>query len=234
MKNSKIGWTSSTVNFWIGCHKVSTGCQNCYAETLVRRWGGDFSKLRRTADNTFYAALKWKDSRKIFTCSLSDFFHPDSDKWREDAWDVIRKTPQHTWQILTKRPERIKECLPEDWKDGYKNVWLGVSVEMHHFYNRIRKLVEIPASVHFISCEPLLGPLSEMPLNHIEWIIVGGESGHNFREMKEKWVREILEQCRRNDVAFFYKQPSGIRNEMPAIIDGNEIKEYPTEKVMIL
>ena len=102
-EKSRIGWTNSTVNFWIGCHKVSSGCRNCYAETLSKRWGGNFEVLHRTADATFYSALKWKEGRRIFTCSLSDFFHKDADEWRADAWEVIRKTPQHTWQILTKK-----------------------------------------------------------------------------------------------------------------------------------
>lgn len=226
-EKTKISWTNSTVNFWIGCTKVSAGCKNCYAEKLVERGGKDFSIVRRTSNSTFYSALHWKTGRMIFTCSLSDFFHKDADVWRKDAWNVIKQTPQHTWQILTKRPERIKECLPADWGNGYSNVWLGTSVEHPLFYSRILHLTNIPAKTHFLSCEPLLADLIELPLHHIEWVIVGGESGHNFRPMKIEWVKNIQLLCRTMHIPFFYKQPAGLRNELPAFLNEKEIKEMP-------
>src|SRR5688500_2786405 len=127
MEKTKIQWTDATVNFWTGCTKVSDGCKFCYMYRDKERLRKDPKTVLRTSDEIFYKALKWKDAKRIFTCSWSDFFIKDADEWRKDAWDVIRKTQHHQWQILTKRPERIKECLPEDWGGGWDNVWLGVS-----------------------------------------------------------------------------------------------------------
>lgn len=151
-QESKIQWTNATVNFWTGCKKVSPGCKFCYMYRDKERYGLDPTQVARTADKTFYAALKWKEPKLIFTCSWSDFFIEEADDaWRADAWQVIRQTPQHTWQILTKRPERIAACLPVDWGEGYPNVWLGVSVEnAANFDKRVPILNGIPAHVRFI------------------------------------------------------------------------------------
>ena len=123
MTKSFIQWTDNTVNFWSGCQKVSEGCKFCYMYRLKDQNGQSGSVVRRSSDAKFYEALYWKEPTMIFTCSMSDFFIEEADEWREDAWDVIRRTPQHKWQILTKRPERIKECLPADWGEGWDNVW---------------------------------------------------------------------------------------------------------------
>lgn len=156
-KETKISWTDATVNFWTGCVKVSKACRFCYMYRDKERYGVDPKKVLRTKDNTFRQALNWKEGKKIFTCSWSDFFIEEADQWREDAWKIIKSTPQHTWQILTKRPERIKQCLPADWAEGYDNVWLGVSVEdQQRAQERIPILTDIPAKVRFLSCEPLL------------------------------------------------------------------------------
>jgi protein gp37 len=169
---SIIEWTDSTWNPWRGCDKVSPGCAHCYMFRDQERYGKDPSTVTRCADSTFYAPVKsrrWEAKREeciadhgrhlVFTCSWSDWFHEDADEWREEAWEVIRQTPRSTYQILTKRPERIAECLPEDWGGGYPNVWLGVTVENRRFVERASILGEIPAAIRFISAEPLLGPL---------------------------------------------------------------------------
>src|SRR3990167_3671562 len=270
-KDSKISWTTDTWNPWIGCHKVSPGCKHCYAETLVMRIGRVFSIVRRAAPATFNAPLKWKpirgdwgrgdilgDRQYVFTCSISDFFIEEADAWRDEAWEIIRRTPHLTYQILTKRPERIAEHLPKTcFKCGvgllddycecpeagkpWPNVWLGTRGEDQKYAEiRIPQLVELPAKVHFLSCEPLLGPIDfrdALPvwskpsmgtlLNHIEWVIVGGESGPDFRPMDPRWAREIRAQCAAAGVPFFYKQGNGYRSEMNTFLDGKEYREMP-------
>ena len=159
-QESKIQWTDATVNFWTGCKKVSAGCKFCYMYRDKERYGLDPTQVIRTSDKTFYAATKWKEPKRIFTCSWSDFFIDEADQWRADAWEVIRNTPQHTWMILTKRPERILNCLPPDWgSTGYPNVWLGVSVEDEDTTWRIAYFSIIPAVCRFVSFEPLLAPV---------------------------------------------------------------------------
>src|SRR4051794_20471332 len=125
-RHSAIEWTDATYNPWRGCDKVSPGCAHCYMFREQRRYGRDPSVVVRAKDPTFYAPLRWQEPALVFTCSWSDWFHEAADSWREDAWDVLRQTPHLTYQILTKRPERITELLPEDWGDGWSNVWLGV------------------------------------------------------------------------------------------------------------
>lgn len=171
-ERSVIEWTDSTWNPWRGCDKVSPGCAHCYMFRDQKRYGRDPSVVVRAADATFYAPLRkaaWKRERDaaiaergqhlVFTCSWSDWFHPAADDFRREAWEIIRRTPESTYQILTKRPERIAECLPEDWGEGYPNVWLGVTIENRRFVDRADLLRAVPAAVRFISAEPLLGPL---------------------------------------------------------------------------
>jgi protein gp37 len=253
-KVTNIEWTATrhpdgtvtpgaTWNPWIGCHKVSQGCAHCYAERLVNgRMGGKFSVVRRAAPATFNAPLRWKEPARVFTASLSDFFIEEADEWRDDAWSIIRGTPHLTYQILTKRPERILECLPRDWNvDGlrftpYKNVWLGTSVEDDATTReRIPKLIEVPATKRFLSCEPLLGylpPFFMLPLlAYIDWVIVGGESGPSARPMDLGWVRSIRDVCREMEVPFFFKQLGGPAGEKgdheDAVLDGRLWKEMP-------
>lgn len=173
---SVIEWTDSTWNPWRGCDKVSPGCAHCYMFTDQRRYGRDPGVVVRCADGTFNAPLrsrKWAEKREeciaekgshlVFTCSWSDWFHEDADAWRDEAWEVIRQTPDSTYQILTKRPERIAGHLPRWWGDADDeapdNVWLGTTIENRRFVHRADQLREIPAAVRFISAEPLLGPL---------------------------------------------------------------------------
>lgn len=167
MENTKISWCHHSLNFWVGCEAVSEGCDHCYAKTLEERWGRDFATLRRTAPATWKQAYKWEkqaaasgEPTRVFTCSMSDFFHNDADQWRVEAWHIIKNTPHLTWLILTKRHGRIASHLPPDWGDGYPNVWLGVSVENQEWADRrIPVLLKTPARVRFLSCEPLLGPV---------------------------------------------------------------------------
>lgn len=144
-KTTDIQWTESTWNPWYGCKKVSPGCKNCYMYRDQKRFGKDPQVVTLAAENTFRMPLRLKKPARIFTCSWSDFFIEDADDWRNGAWEIIKKTPQHTYQVLTKRPELIAERLPADWGDGYANVWLGVSVENNDYLWRAETLATIPA-----------------------------------------------------------------------------------------
>lgn len=179
--------------------------------------GIDPNIVRRTSDATFYPALSWKQPKMIFTNSMSDFFIEDADQWRNDAWDVIRKTPQHKWQILTKRIERVKDHLPPDWGDGWDNVWIGVSIESQAYINRMDELSQIAAKVRFISYEPLLGPIDlssqveSGAINGIHWGIKGGESGYTygkyrFRPCEISWVEDLVNQQKAYGIKTFCKQ----------------------------
>jgi protein gp37 len=229
-----IGWTERTWNVWIGCDKISPGCANCYMFTWQYRYGMDPTKVRKT--KTWRDPFKWqreaeRDGRRyrVFTCSLSDFFHPGADAWRPEAWSIIRSTPNLTYQVLTKRPELMRERMPADWGAGYPNVWLGTSIENRRFCWRRDALVEIPAAVRFISAEPLLEDISPaLRLEHIEWLIVGGESGPGFRPMDHAWARGLRDRCASEGIAFFFKQSAAARTEMGTELDGRTHHEFPT------
>ncbi len=224
--HSAIEWTEATWNPWHGCLKVSPGCAHCYMYRDKIRYGQDPAQVKR-GKTTFELPLKWKEPKLIFTCSWSDFFIEEADGWRDAAWDVIRSTPQHTYQILTKRPERIASHLPPDWP--LPNVWLGVSVENPRFYWRISALSEIPAAVHFLSLEPLLAPLPDLPLDGVSWVIVGGESGPRSRPMKPEWVCEIRDHCKEAGVPFFFKQWGGARKDVTGrSLEGRVWDEMPS------
>jgi protein gp37 len=208
-----IQWTDRTYNPWMGCTKVSPGCAHCYMFEEQTRYGTDPSVVRRSK-TTFTAPLRWTEPAKVFTCSWSDWFHPAADAWRDEAWGIIRRTPHLTYQILTKRPELIPDRLPADWGAGYPNVWLGVSVENQRFAERARLLLELPAIVRFVSAEPLLGPLRldlwgygmEPCVGGIDWIIIGGESGHRARRCDPQWIRALVNQARWSGARPFVKQ----------------------------
>ena len=235
-----ISWTNHTWNPFIGCTKVSPGCKHCYAETLIERMGGDFTILRKT--KTWGDPGKWQRSCEragrqdlVFTCSMSDFFHPQADQWRSAVWKIIKDTPSLIYQILTKRPERIVENLPPDWNAGYANVWLGISVESPKYLGRMDVLRRVPAAVHFISAEPLLEDISsEVNLDNIQWVIVGGESGPGYRGMPHEWARRLLTRCRTHSPAipFFFKQSAAPRTEMGVTLDGQHYKELPMGLVL--
>jgi len=223
-----IAWTEATWNPWRGCHKVSEGCRNCYMYRLMKRWGQDPTRVERAGLRTFLSPLRWKKPRMIFTCSMSDFFIKEADEWRDEAWGIIRRTPQHTYQILTKRPERIEQCLPLDWGDGWPNVWLGVSAETHHAaIERLSILERIPAVIRFVSCEPLLSPINVGLWPWLDWVIVGGESGPGYREMDLDWARDIRDWCIAQGIPFFFKQASGPRPGLNPELDGCRWQQYP-------
>lgn len=175
---------------------------------IIEGKGGDGSIVKRADDKYFYSPFFDKQPKMIFTCSMSDFFIEEADQWRERAWKTIKNTPWHTWQILTKRPERIKQCLPDDWGEGYPNVWLGVTVENQKSVWRVEELLKIPASIYFVSAEPLLGEIdfnssNKNLLKSIDWIIVGGESGYDtgkyrYRECSVEWMEKIVNDSKSN------------------------------------
>jgi len=233
---TNIEWTDKTWNPWHGCRKVSAGCKYCYMYRDKERYGQDPTTVLRSK-TTFSDPLKWSDPAKVFTCSWSDFFIEEADDWRDEAWDIIRETPHLTYQILTKRPERIWEHLPNDWGEGWINVWLGVSVENQSVAKRrLDSLFAVPASTMFLSIEPLLGPLDLRYWLHdgatrlIDWVIVGGESGPQARPMKIAWARFVIQQCENRNVPVFLKQLGGYpdkRGGDKAIIDGRRWQQFP-------
>ena len=239
MKQSKIQWTDFTANFWMGCNKVSPGCKYCYMERIM---GSKSAKnIWRTSEATFNKALRLENPSLIFTCSMSDFFIKEADGWREDAWDVIRKTPQHTWQILTKRPERIIDCLPADWGEGWKNVWLGTSIENQDYLHRASTLAKVPAHIRFISAEPLIGEIDftkdehgQAFLENFHWCIIGGESGdekgpHIYRECKPEWIEKIIDDLKGTQVKVFVKQMGTYLAKQMQMKDmhGGEFGKFP-------
>jgi protein gp37 len=229
-EHSGIEWTEATWNPWHGCAKISPGCAHCYMFREKRRYGQEPSLIVRSK-TSFSAPTKWRIAKMIFTCSWSDFFIEEADQWREEAWEVIRQTPRHTYQILTKRPERISQHLPADWP--LPNVWLGVSVENPRYYWRINALTKAPAAVRFLSLEPLLAPMKSLPLAGISWVVVGGESGPGCRPMDPEWVREIRDQCARGHVAFFFKQWGGVRKDISGrILDGRTWDGMPLQQLI--
>lgn len=264
-ERSVIEWTDSTWNPWRGCDKVSPGCAHCYMFRDQRRYGRDPEVVVRAADATFYAPLRkasWKRERKaalaehgrhfVFTCSWSDWFHPAADDWRDEAWQIIRETPESIYQVLTKRPERIADCLPDDWGEGYPNVWLGVTIENRRFVGRADHLREVPAAVRFISAEPLLGPLicdgdeevdigglvrywadgyagPELYLEDIDWIITGGESGPGHRHFNPQWAIAVRDAADLNGTAFLHKQNGGPRPDSNGrLLDGRTYDAFPS------
>lgn len=212
MKTTKIEWTDKTWNPVTGCTKHSVGCAHCYAETMARRLEAmGLEKYKNGFQLTLHPdtlnePLKWKKGHNIFVCSMSDLFHKDVPFDFVDAvMETIRKTPQHRYQLLTKRAERMREYFTNRLVPY--NVWLGVTVECQASVDRIEELRQIDnVTVRFLSCEPLLEDLGELNLAGIDWVIVGGESGAQARPMKEEWVLNIQRQVNAQGAAFFFKQ----------------------------
>lgn len=232
-----IAWTEHTWNPWRGCTKISPGCAHCYMFTAQRRWGNDPEVVVRTQKWSQPARWEQEAIRKrkramVFTCSWSDWFHDAADGWRDEAWAVVKSCPHLDFQILTKRPERIAAHLPADWGRGYPNVWLGVSIENPRFQWRADILRPIPASVRFISAEPLLAPLPTLDLTGIHWLIVGGESGPDYRPMQVEWARDLRAKAKAAGTAFFFKQSAAPRTEMGIKLDGRIVREYPTPQII--
>lgn len=211
MKYSKIEWTEATWNPSIGCDKISKGCKNCYAEVMAKRLQAmrsagyeDGFKFKVMPDR-LETPLKVKKPTKFFVNSMSDLFHEEMPfEFLDKVFETIRKTPQHTYQILTKREDVLEDYFKT--REVPDNVWLGVTVEIASKKNRIDVLRKIDAKIRFLSIEPLLESLGEVDLTDIHWVIVGGESGHKARPMKEEWATDIQRQCDEQGVSFFFKQ----------------------------
>ena len=205
-----IEWTDRTWNPTTGCNKVSAGCKNCYAEVMSKRLKAmGHPKYKNGFELTLHPQTlrdpyEWKSPKMVFVNSMSDLFHPDIPlDFIKQVFRTMNNTP-HVYQILTKRPEGALAMAGRvKWTP---NIWMGTSVENEKVAHRIADLVKIPARVRFLSCEPLLGSLGKVQLRNIHWVIVGGESGHSARQMKEEWVQEIYNICYERDVPFFFKQ----------------------------
>jgi protein gp37 len=256
---TSIQWTDRTWNPWQGCTKVSPGCAHCYMFRDHERYGKGAlaGVVRRSAPVTFNAPLKWERDllaqargaqiapQRVFTCSWSDWFHEDADGWRDDAWAIIRQTPHLTYQILTKRSERIANHLPTDWGAGYPNVWLGVSGEyQRQVVERSNALAMIPARVRFMSLEPLLGPISYFSAENLDafhWLIIGGESGgKEARRFDPEWARQLIHAAREDGpwrasigrpVAIFVKQLGSVwaREHRAKDWHGGDWDEWPAD-----
>ncbi|MEO6668704.1 MAG: phage Gp37/Gp68 family protein [Ferruginibacter sp.] len=207
-------WTEMTWNPTTGCNKISAGCKYCYAEVMTRRLEAmgiekykDGFKVR-IHDDSLQTPYSWKKPKVVFVNSMSDLFHPKVPlDFIRKVFFVMNDTPQHTYQVLTKRADRLFEFHEQlTWTD---NIWMGVSVEDERVIERIDFLRETNAKTKFLSCEPLIGPLKKMNLAKIDWVIVGGESGRTPRPMNAEWVLDIQKQCTKNKVAFFFKQWGG-------------------------
>jgi protein gp37 len=211
MAQSDIEWTEVTWNPVTGCTKISPGCKFCYAEVMAKRlqaMGVDKYKdgfELKTHYNTLNTPFTWKKPKVVFVNSMSDLFHPDvTVDFIKAVFSVMNNTPQHTYQVLTKRSERLMELSSQlTWT---KNIWMGVSVENEKYTYRINDLSKTSAHIKFLSIEPLIAPVKTLPLKNIDWVIVGGESGHKARPIKKEWVDYIKEKCQLSDVAFFFKQ----------------------------
>lgn len=275
-QKTQISWADATWNPWRGCSRVSPGCTNCYAAREMSRYGKDFDTVTRSK-TTFKDPLKWREPKRIFTCSWSDFFIEDADPWREEAWEIMLEANWHTYIILTKRPG-----LMEDWARRHPwpdHIWAGASVESQKYAPRLTVLARVPAKVRVVSCEPLLEPLylyrwlashyhcqwdcehpqpfvkdsiyvcgrcwfkdgitspmipcvpgicDDPPESVLDWAIVGGESGPNFRPMEISWLTDIVDQCNAAGVPVWVKQDSGLHpGRQGRIPDRYWIQELP-------
>lgn len=269
MGETKIEWCDFTFNPWTGCTKVSAACDHCYAEGWAKRSGhvewGPHGSRRRT--KTWGNPVKWNAQAaavgrrfKVFCASLADVFDNHgsiTSGWHGDLWHLIDRTPNLDWLLLTKRPQNIAKMLPETygapaWGDGWPNVWLGTTAEnQEEAARRIPHLLAVPARVHFLSCEPLLGDVdltewlhdsdcwlvtdpsqatctcSEPHEQRIDWIIAGGESGPGARLMDAYWARSLRDQCIEANAAFFMKQMGGVRKPFAPIPDDLMVREFP-------
>ena len=236
---SKIEWTESTWNPLTGCTKISAGCTNCYAERLSTRlkaMGNPFYKngFKLTLhDEQLKKPFGWKKPKVVFVNSMSDLFHEDVPfEFIMKVFSTMVETSQHTYQILTKRSEKLRQLsnsLP--WQD---NIWMGVTVESGEYLKRIDHLRKTGARIKFISMEPLIGPVDNIELNGIDWVIVGGESGPRARPMKKEWILALRDQCQQERVPFFFKQWGGTNKKRTGrLLEGRTWDEYPCIKSRI-
>lgn len=236
MATSTIEWAEATWNPVTGCTKFSPGCKFCYAEVMARRllaMGQD--RYRNGFEVTLQPdmvdlPLRWRKPRTIFVNSMSDLFHDDiPDEYIKRVFDTMAAANWHTFQVLTKRSERLRRLAPSlPWPE---NVWMGVSVEDRRRTGRIADLVAVPASVRFLSVEPMLEAIPDLPLDGIHWVIVGGESGRTPRPIETAWVQDARDQCVRAGVAFFFKQWGGTNKKKAGrVLDGRVWSETPARQ----
>lgn len=245
---SSIEWTEVTWNPVTGCDKIATGCDNCYALALAKRlkaMGAD--KYQKdgnsvtsgpgfavtTHPKALSQPLRWRSPKMVFVNSMSDLFHAKVPlSFVQEVFDVMEQTPQHTYQVLTKRAHRM--CKIAHKLRWPTNLWMGVSVENSAALSRIEPLREVPAVTKFLSCEPLLGPLGQLDLYGIDWVIVGGESGPNHRPIDRSWVLEIRDSCLQQRVPFFFKQWGGrTPKQHGRTLEGRTWDEYPTQEFTV-
>lgn len=218
MNTTRIEWTETTWNPVTGCSRVSPGCQHCYAERMARRlqamghpnYRDGFAV--RTHEHMLPIPHSWTKPRMVFVNSMGDLFHEDVPfEFIQQVFDVMRQTPRHTYQLLTKRAERLADLASQlEWPS---NVWMGVTVEDNERLTRVANLLTVPARVRFLSIEPLLGPLPDLSLTGLQWVIVGGESGPRARPIEAEWVTDIRDHCLKSEVPFFFKQWGGVRKK---------------------
>ena len=240
MAQSSIEWTEMTWNPTTGCTKISAGCKFCYAEVMTKRlmaMGIDKYKDGfeiRTHEDSLLTPYEWRKPKIVFVNSMSDLFHPEVGiEFIKKVFHVMNDTPQHTYQVLTKRGDRLYEIRNQlNWT---KNIWMGVSVEDERVTERIDFLRHTNAKTKFLSCEPLIGPLMNLNLTGIDWVIVGGESGRKARPMEEWWVWDIKQQCEEQEVLFFFKQWGG-KNKKKAgrELAGSTYNDMPTRETVAI
>jgi protein gp37 len=247
MADSDIEWTDKTWNPVAGCSVISPGCKNCYAMRMagrleamgVAKYNGTTIRAAGRAvwsgkivldENSLFQPLGWTKKSRIFVNSMSDLFHEDvPDSFIVSVWNVMREANWHSYQILTKRPERLLEVTSRLRLPKLENVWLGTSVEDRRRVFRIDELRMVPAHIRFLSIEPLLGPLGTLNLTGIDWVIVGGESGPKARKIEENWVLDVLAQCRNSGVPFFFKQWGGTNKKRAGrLLAGQVWDEFPS------
>ena len=245
-----IAWTDHTFNPWMGCTKVSAGCANCYAKTLSKnRMGLDIwgpNAPRQITKAPWNIVRAWEKAAAaghpglldnghhlVFTGSMMDWAEdrPDLVEPRTRMWRTIRECPHLWFQLLTKRPENIVGFLPEDWGQGYDNVWLGTSIEDMRVAGRADHLRGIQAPVRFISYEPALGSLNDLDLTGIDWVIFGGESGSGYRAMDVQWALDMRKKCEEGGIAFFFKQSAATRTEKGIELAGEIVRKFPTPRL---
>lgn len=237
MSATTIEWTEVTWNPVTGCSKISPGCLNCYAERMAKRlqtmgqpnYRDGFAV--RAHEHMLQAPLSWARPRMVFVNSMGDLFHEEvPETFIRRVFEVMERTPQHTYQLLTKRAERLVEVAPLlPWPD---NVWMGVTVEDNPRRSRVQRLWAVPAAMRFLSIEPLLGPLPDLNLAGVDWVIVGGESGPGARPVRQEWICSIRDACIENSVPFFFKQWGGVRKKAAGrMLEGQTWSQVPERRV---
>jgi protein gp37 len=249
-ENSAIEWTGSTWNPTTGCDQISPGCDNCYAKGLAGRWWASlyppnpdgssrtFEDVRLHEDR-LGTPLKWAKGQRIFVDSMSDLFHDEvPPEFIGRVFNVMGTAMQHQFQVLTKRPKRMRDVVTAYYQalrlEPFPNVWLGTSIELDRYVWRANYLREAPAAIRFISAEPLLGPLPSLNLEGIDWLITGGESGSHHRPIDPAWVRDLRDRCTASGVAFFHKQWGGRTPKAGGrLLDGCEWNEFPEPRKVV-